>query len=208
MELSLYRADGSVVSSLEIPEKVLSVKISPRSLTQYVTAIRARERTAIASTLNRSEVRGGGRKPWPQKGTGRARAGSLRSPIFRGGGVVWGPRANRNFSKGLPDAMRHKALAGIFARRLLDKRVVVIDSLAAFTKTKEAEKTLSHLPLVRPILIVFHREEKDVTHAVRNLPRVRSSESATVNGYDFLLATTLLFSHKSFQSFLTRITNQ
>jgi len=142
-EAALYSQEGKKVGNLTLPERVFGARWNPDLVHQAVVAMEANARIPIAHTKDRSEVRGGGRKPWQQKGTGRARHGSIRSPLWRGGGVTFGPTKERVFAKGLSKKMRAQALFSTLSRKYKDNEVLLIDSLSfSMPKAKEAHKTL------------------------------------------------------------------
>lgn len=147
------------------------VKINTLLIKQALIAKQANKRQATSSTKNRSEVRGGGRKPWKQKGTGRARAGSIRSPIWIGGGITFGPDKNRNYKQHLSKKMNHKALSELFNYLLLKKRLVVVKSLSLKeAKTKEALKLLGdHGVSGKKVTLITENIEPELVLATRNL---------------------------------------
>lgn len=157
-----------------------------------VTAYLAAQRAGTACTKTRGEVSGGGRKPYRQKGTGRARAGSIRSPIWRGGGVVFGPKP-RDYSKRLPK----KVVQLAFCRAFLDKaqagQVSVIEEIRLpEPKTRHVAALLSALKLTRGALIVLDKDNEEIRRAARNIPRVSVTTAASLNAYDVLAAPALL----------------
>ena len=147
------------------------VKINTLLIKQVLIAKQANKRQATSSTKNRSEVRGGGRKPWKQKGTGRARAGSIRSPIWIGGGITFGPDKNRNYKQHLSKKMNHKALSELLNYLLLKKRLVIVKSLSLKeAKTKEALKLLGdHGVSGKKVTLITENIEPELVLATRNL---------------------------------------
>jgi large subunit ribosomal protein L4 len=143
MEAPIYNAQGKKNGSVDVPESVFGVAWNDALMHQVVTAMQANARPMVAHVKNRGEVRGGGKKPWAQKGTGRARHGSTRSPIWKGGGVTHGPRNDKNYSQAIPKKMRAKALFMALSRKLKDGEIIFIDSFGLNEpKTAAARTTL------------------------------------------------------------------
>ena len=146
MKVPVYDAKGKEVRSIDLPELVFGASRNDGLVHQAVTTMEANARVNVAHTKDRSEVRGGGRKPWKQKGTGRARHGSRRSPLWRGGGITFGPRNERVFSKDLNKKMRSKALAVVLSQKLRDGEILFVDFPAMEApKTKDAKTWLTTL---------------------------------------------------------------
>ena len=144
MKTDIYNTQGKKAGSIELPESVFGVKWNDSLMHQVVTTMQANARTSVAHTKMRGDVRGGGKKPWQQKGTGRARHGSTRSPIWKGGGVSHGPRNDKNYSRVLPKKMRAKALVMALSRKFKDGEVLFVDSFGfKAAKTAEAKKVLT-----------------------------------------------------------------
>lgn len=145
-EFTVFSADGKAAGSVKLPEVIAETRWNPRLVHQVVVGEMANRRMETAHTKDRGEVRGGGRKPWQQKGTGRARHGSIRSPLWRGGGTAHGPRAERRFDVKINKAMRRAALRMVLARKIRDNEVVFVDALN-FTepKTSRAKVVLAQL---------------------------------------------------------------
>lgn len=143
MEAPLYNSTGKKTGSIKLPEQVFGVSWNDALIHQVVTSMQANARPPVAHVKERGEVRGGGRKPWKQKGTGRARHGSIRSPIWRGGGVTHGPRNEKNYSRIIPKGMRSKALFMALSQKFKDGEIVFVDSIEMKEpKTALAKKTL------------------------------------------------------------------
>jgi len=138
--------EGKVVGSITLPESIFAVPWNADLVHQVVTSMQANARTPVAHTKGQGEVRGGGKKPWQQKGTGRARHGSRRSPIWRGGGAAHGPRNERDYSKRINKKMRVKALYAVLSRKFKDNEIIFVDSFAfSAPKTAQAKAALSAL---------------------------------------------------------------
>ena len=143
MKSDIYNIQGKKAGSIDLPESVFGVAWNDSLMHQVVTSMQDNARTNVAHTKTRGEVRGGGKKPWRQKGTGRARHGSSRSPIWVGGGVAHGPRNEKVFARAIPQKMRNKALAMALTKKLADGEVIFVESFNLSTpKTAEAKKAL------------------------------------------------------------------
>ncbi|MEN9413100.1 MAG: hypothetical protein RLZZ342_187 [Candidatus Parcubacteria bacterium] len=146
MEASIYNAQGKKAGTIALPERVFGVAWNDSLIHQVVTSMADNARTPVAHTKDRGDVRGGGKKPWQQKGTGRARVGSSRSPIWRGGGITHGPRKEKQFARAIPAKMRAKALMVALSRKWKDGEIIFVDSLAlSEPKTAAAVKALAAL---------------------------------------------------------------
>ena len=146
MEAPIYNAEGKKAGTISLPESVFNVSWSDALMHQVVTAMQSNARTSVAHTKFRGEVRGGGKKPWQQKGTGRARHGSIRSPIWKGGGVTHGPRKEKEYARAIPRKMRAKALFMALSRKLKDNEIIFVNSFGLTApKTADAKKVLSTL---------------------------------------------------------------
>ena len=143
MESSIYNVQGKKVGTITLPEAIFNVSWNDSLMHQVITSMQDNARTNVAHTKGRGEVRGGGKKPWKQKGTGRARYGSSRSPIWVGGGVTHGPINAKVFARAIPKNMRNKALAMALSKKLADGEVLFVESFGiAAPKTAEAKKAL------------------------------------------------------------------
>ncbi len=150
METIIYSVEGKKAGTMSLPEAVFGVRWSDALMHQVVTSMQDNARTPVAHTKGRAEVRGGGIRPWKQKGTGRARHSSIRSPIWRGGGITHGPINAKNFSREIPKKMRAKALYMALSKKLKDGEILFIDSLGMTTpKTAVARKALVALSGVK-----------------------------------------------------------
>lgn len=146
MEAPIYNAQGKQAGTVKLPESVFGVAWNESLIHQVVTSMQDNARTRIAHTKDRGDVRGGGKKPWQQKGTGRARHGSIRSPIWAHGGVTHGPRNEKNYTRTIPKKMRAKALAMVLSRKLKEGQVIFVESFGLTEpKTAIAKKALAAL---------------------------------------------------------------
>lgn len=149
MKAPVYNIQGTKISDVQLPENIFDVKWNDSLMHQVVVSMQANARPSVAHTKGRGEVRGGGRKPWKQKGTGRARHGSIRSPIWKGGGVTHGPLSQKVYSRSIPKKMRAKALFAALSRKFSDGEILFVDTLGlSEPKTAAAKKVLTGLSKV------------------------------------------------------------
>ncbi|MFH1161859.1 MAG: 50S ribosomal protein L4 [Candidatus Jorgensenbacteria bacterium] len=188
MIVDVFNQENKKVGTVELPNTVFGVKWNPTLVQQVTVSQLANRRKPMAHTKTRGEVRGGGKKPWRQKHTGRARHGSTRSPLWAGGGVTFGPRKDRIFEKRIPIAMRRAALHAVLSKKLAEDEVRVVDT---FTLT--APKTKHVAALVRSffgkpasVLFVPGKGEGDFFRAGRNLPKTKILHARSLNVYDCL----------------------
>ena len=181
MKVPTYNMKNEVVGEMELPAKIFGASWKPELVKQVLLAIQANRRRPWAHAKDRSEVRGGGRKPWRQKGTGRARHGSTRSPLWIGGGKAHGPRNERDYTQKVNKKMRQGALASVLSRKLKDNEVRIFDEFAtAEPKTKVLFGTMSALlslpKRVKRIdaIIVPNKEDKNTFRAARNLVKAKA----------------------------------
>lgn len=150
METTIYTVKGEKKGSAKLPKEIFGLPWNSDLVHQVVTAQQANKRTPVAHVKGRSDVRGGGVKPWRQKGTGRARHGSIRSPLWIGGGVTHGPLKDKDYSKKVNKKMRTKALFTILSKKFSDNEIIFLDSLSlADKKTKEAQEILTNLSKIK-----------------------------------------------------------
>ncbi len=205
MKVSVYNQKGEVVGTSLLPKEIFEVKLSPDLLHQVVVSQMANRRQKSAHAKDRSEVRGGGRKPWRQKGTGRARHGSIRSPLWRGGGVTFGPRKERVFKKEIPKKMRRKALFMVLSEKAKNNFLIVLDDLKMPTvptqekiKTKEVSELLKRLPCgAGSRLVALPEYDKKIVLAARNIPKTTTIEARNLNALDLLNYKYLLMSKET-----------
>lgn len=184
----LYNLQGEVTGEIELSDAVFGLSVRPEIIHEVYTAQLANARVGLAHTKTRGEVRGGGKKPWRQKGTGRARHGSTRSPIWIGGGVTFGPRSDRDFTVKINRQVRQNALRMILSDRVRNGRFIVLDGLSIpESKTKELNKILTCLPSAgRPSLLVVDTKETAVRRASRNITGLLTTSPAALNVRDLL----------------------
>jgi large subunit ribosomal protein L4 len=181
----VYNIQGSQVGEVALNDLVFGVKVNEALLHEAVTMQLASRRLGTSAVKNRSAVRGGGRKPWRQKGTGQARHGSRRSPIWTGGGVVFGPTP-RSYKYSLPKKARKLALKSALSAKVEAGEIIVLDALD-FTepKTKNMVNVLNKLNAIKPLIVTADNEE-NVNKSARNIPGVLSMASEGINVYDIL----------------------
>lgn len=204
MKVQVLDNSGKSLKEISVPAEVFSAPVKEHLLWEAVRNHRANQRRGTAATKTRSAVSGGGRKPWRQKGTGRARAGSNRSPLWRGGGTTFGPQP-RDYSYRMPRKAKRAALKSALAMKLADKQLLVMDSLE-FTepKTKQAVGLLKKLELTSALVVDSH-ENRNLVLAMRNIPRVKTVDFNQLNVYDVLNYKGLVFSKRAFDSLMEKL---
>ncbi|MEK7102192.1 MAG: 50S ribosomal protein L4, partial [Patescibacteria group bacterium] len=171
-QVPVYNQAGKEAGTLELSKAVFGVRVKEALVTEVTLAQQANSRTAIAHTKMRGDVRGGGKKPWKQKGTGRARQGSIRSPQWRGGGVVFGPRSARNFSVKINKKTRQAVLRMVLSDKVVNKKLIVIDLLPQDGKTKTMAVVRRVLPGAgRKARVVLDTKDEPIIRAFANVPR-------------------------------------
>ena len=196
-------AEGSKTGTVELPADIFDVQANIPLMHQVVVAQLAAARQGTHKVKRRGEVSGGGRKPYKQKGTGRARQGSTRAPQFTGGGVVHGPTP-RDYSQRTPKKMKAAALRGALSDRARDGRVHVIESFGTGEKpsTKAAIATLAKIVESRKVLIVLSETDEMSWLSLRNVPEVHLIEAGQLNTYDVLVADDVIFTSEALDEFL------
>lgn len=196
-KVALYNVQGEQVGDVELCDSVFGQEVRPEIMHMVVKNYLANQRQGTASTLTRAEVAGGGRKPWRQKGTGRARHGSIRSPIWRKGGITFGPKP-RSFKYTLPKKLRRKALKSALSSKVESKEIIVLDELSMDApKTKEMAKILDNLKTERKTLIVLEAKDENIEKSVRNIPGVKAVNVKILNVYDILAHENLIITKEA-----------
>lgn len=191
--VDIFSPAGKKSGTVELDAAVFGLEPNVSVMAQVVTAQLAARRAGTQSTKTRSETRGGGAKPWAQKGTGRARAGSSRSPIWRGGGVALGPKP-RSYSQRTPKKMVRLALRSALSDRAADGKVLVVDSWNWDTpSTKAARAALEALKVSGRVMVVLSREDAVAARSFRNLPEVHVISTGELNAYDVLVNDFVVF---------------
>lgn len=186
IDIPLFDKDGKEIGKIPVDESLFGKKVKKRLLHNMVVMYEANKRQGNASTKDRGEVEGSTKKPWKQKHTGRARSGTIRSPIWRHGGVVFGPRP-RDYTKHIPKTMRRQALNSALLGKLQDQEVRVIEGFD-FTKpsTKRMAAIIRNMGLDRSALIGLHQHDNTLWLSTRNLPRVSMTIVKDLNAYEVL----------------------
>jgi large subunit ribosomal protein L4 len=198
MKITIYTKEGKEKGAIEAPESIFGLKWNSDLVQQVVMSMESSARTPVAHTKDRSDVRGGGRKPWQQKGTGRSRHGSKRSPIWKGGGVTFGPSNERNFDRKINKKMKAKALFTILSKKAQNNEVIFVDSISFNeSKTKDAQAIFTALGTIKGYEMVGARrknrayiaiDENDVLtkKSFANFSNVKTDEVRNLNPIDLL----------------------
>ena len=189
----IFSSTGEQTGEQQLSEKLFGAPAKPFRLHQDVKAYLANQRQGTHSTLTRAEVAGGGVKPWRQKGTGRARVGTIRSPIWEGGGVAFGPKP-RDYRKRIPKKMKRQALAAAFTLKAKENRLLVIEApQLEKPRTKAIAEMLAALKLTgKKVLLLHEGKDSHLPLSCRNIPGVTYRRAALANTYELLLADYLL----------------
>ncbi len=206
-QLNVYTIKGEKSGTVDVSDAVFSVPENMTLLHQVVVAYAANRRQSTAHTKDRGERKGSGRKPWKQKGTGNARTGSIRNPIWRGGGVVFGPRSEKNFKKKTTVKMRRKAMAVALSEKVRADQLLVVDSFSFDEmKTKHMAQALNALKIAdKSCVVVLSEDESAVSLTARNIPRVKSRSLSTVNAYDMVNHAIVLISKDALKKLEARL---
>lgn len=195
IKAKLYDLEGQVKGERKLPAGVFDVTVKPELVHQVLVSLEADARQPLAHTKTRGEVRGGGKKPWRQKGTGRARHGSIRSPIWVGGGVTFGPRKERDYAKKINRKTKRLAFVMSLSDKAAEDRVLLVESFGVKDgKTKEIVGLIGKLPIKGRTLLLAAGRDESLSRSVRNLKAVRLSGIGDINlkqvlEADYLLAT-------------------
>ncbi len=199
-KLTVYKKDGTKQGAVTVDDAIFAVKPKASIISEVVRAHNANSRDAIAHTKDRRDVSGGGRKPWRQKGTGRARAGSNRSPIWRGGGVTFGPRSNRNFSLGINKKVKALARSMALSQKAADNNIYTVEGLEAL-KRADAISFLDKLKLEgKKILLISSDKAANIVRDTRNMAGITNIGSNSINAYDVLNADAIIWSKATLAS--------
>ena len=198
--VKLFNSAGQVVAELEVKSSIAEAKVNQQLVHDYVVQLQNSRRAWSASTKTRAEVRASGAKPWRQKGTGRARAGSLASPLFRGGGVAFGPKP-KVVKNRFPRKMKRLVFDHALGEKVRDEKVVVMDELRFDSpKAKVMSQTLKGLNVSGRVLVVTHKSDRNTLLSTRNIPQVTYRSVGDVSAYDILRHEFLLLTKASFDS--------
>ena len=192
MKVTMLNMEGKEAGDLELNDEIFGTKINEHLIYMAVKQHLAAKRQGTQKAKTRSEVSGGGRKPWRQKGTGHARQGSIRSPQWKGGGVVFAP-VPRDYSFKMNKKEKRAALKGALSGKVQDGKLIVLDALTMEEKkTKAFVKVLDALKIADKALVVTAEHDENVIFSARNLPKVKTCESTGINVYDIVNAQTLV----------------
>ncbi len=202
-KVTVFYLNSDQKSSIELDKSFFDVKMNRALVHEAVIYQQAKNRVAIAHTKDRGEVTGSGKKPWNQKGTGRARHGSRRSPIWVGGGVTFGPTNERNFAVRMNKASRRQALGMVLTDKVSHNLLIIVDSLENVgSKTKEAVKTFEQLPCSgKKTLVVLDSPQIVLARAMRNLPLIKAIPVQAINIVDLLAKEFVVIDTKTLQAF-------
>ena len=199
--IKVYNMQGSEVGTMELNDSVFAVEYRESLIHQAVVTRLANERQGTKSTLTRSEVRGGGIKPWRQKGTGRARQGSIRAPQWIKGGVVFAPKS-RDFSKKMNASAKRAALLSALSKKVADGEFVVVDELkVSAAKTKEMAAFAKALNLNKTALVVMDNDDINVIRAAANLPKLETLPLAQLSTYEVVANKTVVMTKAAVEKF-------
>ncbi len=182
--VKVFNMSGSEVGTIELNDDIFAVEVNTHVMHQAVVQYLANQRQGTQSALTRAEVRGGGRKPWRQKGTGRARQGSIRSPQWTGGGVVFAPKP-RDYSFKLNKKVKRLALKSALSSKVNENKLIVVDKITVNAKTKEMAKVMDSLKAGKALIVLEDGNDNAVL-AARNIPTVKTASVGTINVYDIL----------------------
>jgi large subunit ribosomal protein L4 len=191
-KVALYDVSGAQIGELELNDNIFGIEPNQAVLYDFVKMQLSNKRVGTASSKTRAEVRGGGKKPWRQKGTGRARVGSTRNPIWKGGGIVFGPKP-RDYSYKLPKKVRRLAMKSALSSKVIENSMIVLDHLNLDEpKTKDFIKILDSLKIDKETLVVTADGNSNVAKSARNIPGVKPLKVDFINVYDLLKYDTLI----------------
>ena len=197
-KVSVYNLKGEITGELKLDDSIFGLPANNELVNQVYVALRANHRQVLAHTKTRGDRAGSGIKPWRQKGTGRARVGSVRTPVWRKGGIAFGPRKDRNFTKKVNRKMNAKAIATVISGKLKDHELIVIDKLDfKDKKTKQMSAALKNLKLKGKILMIFSDSEKSLMLLSRNLKSVSNILTNKLNVLEMLNSKNLVLSQES-----------
>jgi len=186
-KVPVYNQAGKEVEQMTVRDAIFHTKINAGLLHEVVVSFLADRRESNAHAKNKGEVRGGGKKPWRQKGTGRARHGSIRSPLWRGGGVTFGPRNTRNYTKKVNVKAKRQALFISLTKKVTDKKFIVVDSFTLKeAKTKQLFGELKNLPSFRNMILVLNTNHTQAAQASKNLKKIDVMSPKNLNAYDVM----------------------
>ena len=208
MKADLFNQRGDKIEEIDLPDRIFSITPTPDLLHQVVLYYRNLSRRVIAKTKDRSEVRGGGRKPWRQKGTGRARHGSIRSPLWRKGGITFGPRTEKKYQTRISRAKRKKALSMVLSQKFKEGEIIFVEKIEDLgIKTKSFAKNFKNLTKIKKdilgkrALFVLTNKNENIIKAARNLKNVSLASINSLNPYLLLENKYLIIEKEAIEQF-------
>jgi len=208
-KLTVYNLEGKESGSINLDDKLFAVEINQDLIHQVITSLRNNSRIYTAHTKTRGERAGGGKKPWKQKGTGRARAGSIRSPIWRKGGVTFGPRNERNYTQKINKKMGAKAFLMALSGKIKDKELIILDSWKLKDgKAKEVSTAIDKLKLDKSILAVIAKSDEKFTKATKNISNFSTILAPNLNTLDILSYKYLVLDKEAVKALEERLTKK
>jgi len=200
MKAVLYDQKGAKKGEVTLPKALFEVEPNEGLIHRALVRQLANKRVDTASSKGRSDVRGGGRKPFRQKGTGNARMGTRRSPLARGGGIIFGPNGARNYKKDMPKKQRRMALFGALSAKAKDGKIMALDKYEAKApKTKEFQALVDKLPVERNLLVVVDEKHETLQKSANNIPNVKTILVNYLNPHDLLKYRQVLFLEKALE---------
>ncbi len=205
MKTAVYNQEGEKIKEIELLKNIFDVKLNTNLLHQVVVSQMSNKRQSNAHTKDRGEVRGGGRKPWAQKGTGRARHGSIRSPIWTGGGVTFGPTNNKNYKKIIPKKIKRKAFLMALSEKYRNNMLIVVDDIKLEKiKTKEMSKIINtlfgNLNLKKSkMFIALYDHNQNIIKSTKNIPEIKTIQFKDLSALDLLNVKYLIMPEKSIE---------
>lgn len=193
-KVSVYNLEGKEAETIEVPSQLFETPWNPVLVHQVIVTQRANSRNIVAHAKGRGEVRGGGKKPWRQKGTGRARHGSIRSPLWVGGGATFGPNKERVFAKNINKKMRQKAVLCALSKKFQEKEIKIIaDFQGEEAKTKQFSQTTKQIrPAKESATFVFSEEHRTMHRGVRNITKTATLSPRSLNAADIMRSKLLV----------------
>jgi large subunit ribosomal protein L4 len=186
MKVKVFNQKGETVEDYDLPKEVFGLEVNSDMISQVVLSQQSNRRQNTAKAKGRGEVRGGGKKPWRQKGTGRARHGSIRSPLWKGGGVTFGPTTEKNYKRVIPKKIRRKAVLQVLSAKAKEKVILLLDKIEVEKpKTKDIAKMLNKL-FSGSGLMVLPKIDKALILSVRNIPKKETIQAKDLNALDLL----------------------
>jgi large subunit ribosomal protein L4 len=206
MKIAVYNQNAEKAGELELSEAIFGVKSNTALVHQVYVAMRANARAPWADSKDRGEVSGGGKKPWKQKGTGRARHGSIRSPIWKGGGVTFGPLSVRNYQQKINKKMNQAAVKVCLSDKVKDEKMVVLEELSPANKTKELSAWVTKLPGTgRRRLLLLDDKNETFSRAVKNIKTLTLAKTSDVNVIDLISYPYLIVTKKGIEILTKRL---